>query len=108
MAQRPSRVPLDLPLASAAGIAVAAMTIHLQLVTHHVGQLAAWYVDLLAVAAVLAAYACVPTSPHRRTVASLAGGFLMVAAALGSLSLAAPTLLAGIICLVSAARNRPL
>ncbi len=108
MAERPPRIPLDLPLASAAGIAVAAMTIHLQLVAHHTGHLAAWYVDLLAVGAVLAAYACVPTSPRRRTVASLAGGFLMVAAALGSLNLAAPTVLAGIICLVSAARNRPL
>lgn len=88
----------------AAILAVVMIGVYLGVIEAQEGDPALWYLAMLVVGAAAAGVGALGTAPHRRLVLLGAGLLLGAAGALGLLTIGLPVLVAGGLCLLSAAR----
>jgi len=98
---------LDLLAAAAAALAVAMTAVYLVLLRQEQDRPVPWVLVVLALGAAGSGYGAVVAWPHRRTALWSAGLLLAALGAVAILSIGLPILLAGILCLVAAARVAP-
>ncbi len=98
------RLRFDLLAADAAVLALAMLVVYVSVIREQGGEVAVWAVVVLVADAAAAAYGSVRSSPHRRATLVAAGVLLVALGVLALLTIGLPILLAGLLCLVSAAR----
>ena len=94
-----------LPLVAAA-LALATAALYLGLILAEPDRPAAWFLGAVLLGAAAAVYGAHPASAHRRAALLLAGLDLAVMGVLALLSVGWPLVVAGLLCLVAAARSR--
>lgn len=90
----------------AAALAVAVLVAYLVLIGQQGDLPAWWFVLALVLGAAAAAYGSARAAPRRRVVLLLGGVVLLPVGVLGMLTVGAPVLVAGMLCLATAARDR--
>ncbi|SBT43207.1 hypothetical protein [Micromonospora narathiwatensis] len=91
--------------AVAAVIALVMIGLYVDLIARQGGQVAAWFLAGLAVAALGSVYGVARAAPQRRLVLAVSGGVMALLGLLGILSIGCPILGAGVLALVAAARQ---
>ncbi|GGN93834.1 hypothetical protein GCM10010112_82540 [Actinoplanes lobatus] len=94
----------DLLAATASAIALIMIVFYVGLIRQQGGQVAAWFLAGLAIAALLSIYGVARAAPGRRPVLAVSGVMMMALGLLGILSIGIPILGAGILALVAATR----
>jgi hypothetical protein len=94
----------DLLAASAAAISLFMIGVYVGLIRQQGGQVAAWFLAGLAVAALLSIYGVARAAPQRRLALAVSGVVMAVLGLLGLLSIGLPILGAGVLALIAAAR----
>ena len=95
----------DLLAAIAAAITLGMIALYIALIVQQDGEVAAWFVAGLAVAAVLTTYGVARRAPRRTLALVVAGVLLAVLGLLGILSIGLPILAAGVLALLAARRT---
>lgn len=90
----------------AAAIAFVMIVVYIGLIRRQGGQVAAWFVAGLAVAATLCLYGVAREVPSRRWALAVSGVMLTLLGFVSILSIGFPVLLAGFLALAAAARGR--
>ena len=98
---------LDVLAAVAAVLAVAMTAVYLALLRQEQDRPLPWVLLVLALGAAGSGYGAVVAWPHRRAALWSAGLLLAALGAVAILSIGLPILVAGILCLVAAARVAP-
>lgn len=98
------RARFDLLAAAASVLALVTLVVYVSVIRQQGGEVAVWAVAFLVAGTAAAAYGSVQTSPHRRTALVAAAVLLVALGVLALLTIGLPILLAGVLCLVSAAR----
>lgn len=96
---------LDALALAAAVLALAVLLGYLAIMRQESDVPAAWFVAALVLGSALAAYGANTGAHHRRAALLLAGLMLAVVGVLAILSIGLPILVAGVLCLVAAARS---
>jgi len=96
---------LDALALTAAALALAVLLGYLAIMRQESDVPAAWFVAALVLGAALAVYGANIGAHHRRTALLLAGLMLAVVGVLAIPSIGFPILVAGVLCLVAAARS---
>ncbi|MEV0897208.1 hypothetical protein [Actinoplanes sp. NPDC049802] len=99
-----SRNGWDLPAAIAGAIALIMIFLYAGLIRQQGGQVAAWFLAGLAIAALLSIYGAARAAPGRRSVLAVSGMMMVALGLLGILSIGLPILGAGVLALVAATR----
>jgi hypothetical protein len=102
------RARLDAIAVAASVLALAMFVVYLSVIRQQEGEPATWAVAALIGGAAAAAYGAVLTAPYRRAALMLSGLALVALGVLAILTIGLPILLAGALCLVAAARQKPL
>jgi len=103
-----ARIRIDIIGVAASVLALAMCFVYLSVMRQQEGEPAAWAVATLIGGAAAAAYGAVRTAPYRRAALMLSGLALVALGVLAILTIGLPILLAGALCLVAAARQKPL
>ncbi len=101
------RARLDLAAVAAAVLAVVNLSVYLMVIRQQDGQPAVWAVAILVLGAAAAGYGSVRNAPYRRAALLSAACGLAALGLLAILTIGMPILLAGLLCLVAAVRQRP-
>ena len=88
-------------------LAVVMLLVYLVVIRQQDGQPAVWAVAILVLGAAAASYGGVKSAPYRRAALLSAACGLAALGLLAILSIGMPILLAGVLCLVAAVRQRP-
>lgn len=99
---------LDAIAVAGSVLTIAMFVTYLSVIRQQGGDPAAWAVIALIGGAVGAAYGAVVAAPHRRAALTLSGFTLMALGLLAILTIGLPILTAGALCLVAAARRKPI
>jgi hypothetical protein len=94
----------DLLAAVAGVIALIMIVFYVGLIRQQGGQVAAWFIAGLAIAALLSIYGVARAAPGRRSVLAVSGVLMVALGLLGILSIGLPILGAGVLALVAATR----
>ncbi|BEL05490.1 hypothetical protein Q0Z83_036810 [Actinoplanes sichuanensis] len=94
----------DLLAATASAIALIMIVFYVGLIRQQDGQVAAWFLAGLAVAALLSIYGVARAAPGRRSMLAVSGVMMVALGLLGILSIGLPILGAGVLALVTATR----
>ena len=92
---------------AAACLAVLMLDVYVAIMHEQGDQPLVWFSAALVTGAVLAAYGVFRRAPHRRTALFIATAILGGCGVLGLLTIGAPILLAGVLCLIAALLERP-
>lgn len=101
------RARQDLVAVAAAVLALVMLIVYLRVIREQDGQPATWAVAILVLGAAAAGYGAVVAAPYRRAALLLAGCALAALGLLAILTIGMPILVAGVLCLAAAARQRP-
>jgi hypothetical protein len=97
----------DFMALAAACVAVVMLGVYVAIMREQDDQPLAWFEAALVLGAALAAYGVYRPVPHRRVALFAAAAILGVCGVLGLLTIGAPILLAGVLCLLAALLERP-
>lgn len=100
-----TRRNLDLSAVAAVTLSLAMLLVYLWIMSMESEPPAYWFVAALIVGTVGAGYGAPADSPNRLAALLAAGGVLMAAGLLAILSIGLPILVAGVLCLIAAARH---
>jgi len=100
-----SRSRLDLVAVVAAVLALVIIVVYLWIMRQESDRPVLWFLAALILGAAAAGYGAITASPHRGAALLLAGVVLAVMGVLAILSIGFPILVAGALCLFSAARS---
>lgn len=100
-----SRRNLDLSAVAAVTLSLAMLMVYLWIMSIESDQPAYWFVAALIVGTVGAGYGAPADSPNRLAALLAAGVVLVATGLLAILSIGLPILVAGVLCLVAAARH---
>lgn len=101
------QVRIDLGAVTAAVLAVVMLFVYLMVIRQQDGQPAEWAAAILVLGAAGAAYGAFRNAPYRRAALLSAACGLAALGLLGILTIGLPILVAGVLCLVAAVRQRP-
>ena len=95
---------LDFVAVAAAVLSLVMLVAYLWIMNQESDRAVAWFLAALILGAAAAAYGASTASPHRRSVLLVGGLVLAAVGVLAILSIGFPILVAGILCLLAAAR----
>jgi len=98
---------VDVVAVAGAMLTVMSAVVYIWLIRDQGDQPLAWVLGVMLCGAALAGYGARITSPQRRTALLFAGVLLTGLGVLALLSIGAPIIAAGVLCLISGARTRP-
>lgn len=97
---------VDATAAAAAALGLVMIAVYLWLLGNEGDPPVVWYLIALTAATLLAAYGAVRAAPRRRIALIVAGAVMVVLGLLGIFSIGSPILIAGVLALAAAARQR--